>query len=467
MRPGSENDTICAQATPPGHGAISIVRLSGPQAIAIAHSVFLPHSRQQSLLTTPSHTLVFGHLIEPSERTAIDDVLVAVMRGPHSYTGEDVVEINCHGAPTVVQRTVRLLLAHGARLAEPGEFTRRAFEHGQIDLAQAEAVCDLITAQTRRAAEMALRQLQGALSARLGTVRALLLDLLAEIEAHLDFPEEDFATLQLERWRLSLESALTEVQRLAAEGERGHLLRMGARVVLVGKPNAGKSSLFNRLLGQERAIVTPEPGTTRDSLDSLIEIAGLPLTVVDTAGLRAAVSEVERLGVERTEREIGRATQIVVCVPCDEPWGEADELVWRIAGRAHPVVALTKCDLPRRLTPEALAARLDVEAIVETSAVTGEGIEALIERVGARLLDGFEAEEAAGDPLVTSERHIAALRAAAEALGRARQATGQAPALELIAADLRAALAQVDQILGLEVSDEILDRIFSRFCIGK
>jgi tRNA modification GTPase len=314
------SDLICACATPPGTGAISIVRLTGPGALGLVDRCFSSHSGTQNILHAKSHSLVFGHLIEPHTRESLDDVLVGVMRGPHSYTGEDTVEINCHGSPHIVRRVLRTLCNHGARLAEAGEFTRRAFENGQIDLAQAEAICDLVSAQTGRAAEISLRQLNGQLSERISKVRERILDLLADVEAHIDFPEEDIPVQDQDRMLLTLHSIGAEIQSLIAGGERGQLLRHGARVVLVGKPNAGKSSLFNRLLGQDRAIVTPEPGTTRDTLESLIDVEGLPLTVIDTAGIRQAASEIEHLGIVRTEREIADASVVLMCVPVDEPW---------------------------------------------------------------------------------------------------------------------------------------------------
>ncbi|NUP98026.1 MAG: GTP-binding protein, partial [Planctomycetaceae bacterium] len=247
---------------------------------------------------------------------------------------------------------------------------------------------------------------------------------------------------------------------------RGQLLRDGARVVLAGKPNAGKSSLFNRLLGHERAIVAEEPGTTRDALESLVEIAGLPLTVIDTAGLRAAAGEIERLGIVRTEREITQAALVVVCVPGSEPWGERDDAVWHVVCDTRPLIALTKSDLPAVLTPDSLRERTGCE-VISTSSVTGEGIESLVAAIGRRLLEGGDEAEEAGDPLITSERHLEALRHALNALGSALRSLTDPPALELVAADLRASLTPLDQILGLELGDEVLDRIFARFCIGK
>ncbi|MBN1477481.1 tRNA uridine-5-carboxymethylaminomethyl(34) synthesis GTPase MnmE [Candidatus Sumerlaeota bacterium] len=460
-------ETICARATPPGMGAIAIVRLSGPRALEIIDRCFLPHRATQSLAEMRSHTLIFGHLVDPTDRTAIDDVLVGVMRGPHSYTGEDVVEINLHGSPAIVRATLRLLTEQGARLAGPGEFTRRAFENGQIDLAQAEAICDLITAQTQAAAGVALRQLSGQFSDRLGTIRERLIDLLAEIEARLDFPEEDIPPEEADRWLLMIHSVGDELSRLVTSGERGRLLAEGARIVLVGKPNAGKSSLFNSLLDDDRAIVTPEPGTTRDSLEAMIEADGLPMNLVDTAGLRAVESEVERLGVVRAESEIRRASLIVLCVPVDEPWGRKDEQVWQLVGERDPIVALTKCDLNPTLDPAKVTERTGCEKMHRTSALTHEGLEELIAECSLRLTEEAEDDQEQADPLVSTERHLDELRHALNLLAGAVRALADPPALELAAADLRAATGHVDGVLGLEIGEEVLDRIFDRFCIGK
>jgi tRNA modification GTPase len=467
MRQHTEPHTICARATPPGNGAIAIVRVSGPQAIPLVDRLFLAHREGQNVLRAKSHSLIFGHIISPHTRQHIDDVLVAVMRGPHSYTGEDVVEINCHGSPAVVRTLLRVLTDHGARLAEPGEFTRRAFENGQIDLAQAEAVCDLIAAQTQSAAETALRRLGGQLSERLATVRGALIDLLAEIEAHIDFPEEDLPTVQIERWGMTLDGARDEIAQMEAGGARGHLLAEGARVAIIGKPNAGKSALFNRLVGQERAIVTATPGTTRDSLESLAEAAGLPLLFVDTAGVREAADEIERIGIERTQDQIHQANQIIVCIPADEPISREDERVWSMAKGLDPLVVLTKCDLKAALTPPEVGERLGVKAILETSSVTGKGLEKLVQTIGRRLLAGVGSETNV-DPLVAGERHLECLRSARDSLaGAAESLDSAAPRLEVIASDLRAGLAPLDEILGLEIGDAVLDRIFARFCIGK
>ncbi len=463
----SDTDTICARATPPGTGPIAIVRLSGPEAIALVDRCFAAHRRDQSVVRAKSHSLIFGRISDPRTRAPVDDVLVSVMRGPHSYTGEDVVEINCHGSLSIVRALLSLLCDLGARLAEPGEFTRRAFENGQVDLAQAEAVCDIISAQTRAAAEVALHQLGGALSQRLGTIRGLLVDFLAEVEGHLDFPEEHLPPLQMEQWSRTLESAREEIARLRSGGERGRLLREGARAVLVGKPNAGKSSLFNRLVGDDRAIVTAHPGTTRDSLEALIEVEGLPLVVVDTAGVREAAGEIERLGVDRTERAMRQASAVLVCVPADEPWAPEDDQVWEMAEALTPLVTLTKCDLRAVTTPDALRDRLGVDGVHCTSAATGEGIEDLVRILGRQFFEGTQTEEGA-DPLVSNERHLEALRRAEEGLVAAAETLSRpAGELELGASDLRRALSEIDLILGLDIGDDVLDRIFSRFCIGK
>lgn len=463
----SHTDTICARATAPGQGAIAIIRLSGPEAISLVNGCFRPMNPNQNIGGAKSHSLIFGCLFDPTHSEPIDDALVSVMRGPHSYTGEDVVEINCHGSNAIIARTLRLFVERGARVAEPGEFTRRAFENGQIDLAQAEAVCDLISAKTTGAARIALRQLEGIFSGRLATIRERSLDLLAEIEAHIDFPEEDLPTVMVERWGETIGNLAGELERLIRGGERGHLMREGVRVVLAGKPNAGKSSLFNSILGHERAIVTSEPGTTRDTIESISEIEGFPVIWVDTAGLRAAQGQIERIGVERTQRELKAAALVVLCIPIDEPWDDESEQAFDTVVETDPIVIFTKCDLPAKADTAEIEAHLGSGPLIRTSATGQLGLNELIGTITSRLRSSEMSDEDF-DPLVSSIRHIETLRLALSEMQAASPLLEScAPQTELVAASLRAAVHQLDQILGLEIGEDVLDRIFSRFCIGK
>lgn len=470
----SDSDTIVACSTAPGVGAIAIVRLSGPRAVALAGACFEPVKPGRALDAVPSHLLSAGRIVDPRTGEVIDKVLVAVMRAPHSYTGEDVVEIHCHGSPVVVREVIEALIGLGARLARPGEFTRRAYENGRIDLAQAEAVCDLITAETTRARRIALHQLEGRLSEQIRDLRSRLLDTLAEAEAYIDFPEEDLPPVRVEHWLEELARVVEKIEVLISQGERGRLAREGIRVVITGRPNVGKSSLFNQIVGHERAIVSPHPGTTRDTIEARVEIAGMPVTFVDTAGLRAQAEQIEHLGIARAQKEIASASVVMLCVDASQPWSREDDEAWEIVKGSSPVIVLTKIDLvPYGQWQEGLTIPLRVDQIIETSALTGKGVDDLIGLLRSRLVEAVDGSE---EILISNLRHLTALRAAREALGRAREALGKGLSPEFASADMHEALAELGQIAGpgllqdeapMPVSEELLDLIFSRFCIGK
>ncbi|MBM3321498.1 MAG: tRNA uridine-5-carboxymethylaminomethyl(34) synthesis GTPase MnmE [Candidatus Eisenbacteria bacterium] len=454
--PYREGDTIVAAATPPGVGALAVVRVSGPEAIPIADRVFRGRVRPSD---APPRTILRGEAAEENGE-AIDEVLLVVFRAPHSYTGEDSVEMSCHGSPYLVRRLVRRLAEAGARLAEPGEFTRRAFRNGRIDLAEAEAVADLVRARTEGAARSALAQLRGGLSARIAALRSALLDLLAEVEADLDFAaEEDVPRYDTARAAAVVARALAETEALARSGEKGRLVREGIRAVLAGRPNSGKSTLFNALLAEERAIVAPEPGTTRDLLEGEMEIGGLLFRLFDTAGLREGARGVEEEGVRRARKRLEEADLILLVIDRSEALSDEDRALLDATSERKRIVVLAKSDLQDRSGK--LPAGEEQEAS-DVSALRGDGVAALRERM-ARVMGGLEAE-APGDAVLASARHAEALRGAAAALARAR---GVAAEGELLAEDLREAIARLGAITGEEANEELLDRIFSRFCVGK
>ncbi|RME94055.1 MAG: tRNA uridine-5-carboxymethylaminomethyl(34) synthesis GTPase MnmE, partial [Verrucomicrobia bacterium] len=402
----------------------------------------------------------YGRIVHDG-RTA-DEVLVAVFRKPHSYTGEDTVEISCHGGLLPARLILQALLAAGARHAEPGEFTRRAFLNGRLDLAQAEAVADLIHARTELALAAAQEQLAGALSRRVHAIRDELLQALAHLEAHIDFPEEDIDPDTTDRLLERLEAGRRGIEELLSTAREGRLLRQGIRAALVGRVNAGKSSLLNRLLGRDRAIVSELPGTTRDTIEETANIRGLPIVLVDTAGLRDAEHPVEAEGIQRTRRTLEAAELILHVVDASEPFSPEEEAWIQTAPGRPRLLVLNKADLPRRCQPPAIPG---VRRTVEVSCLTGEGIEELKEAIQEVVWSGGVHAEAV--EVAINARHQDALRRARESLEMAAGALTQGLSPELVAVDLRAALSALGEIVGEVTTDELLDSIFSRFCIGK
>jgi tRNA modification GTPase len=432
-------DTIAALATPPGRGGIGIVRLSGPAAARIARHLIgaLPHPRQATNAT-----------FRAADGEPIDEGLALFFPAPNSYTGEDVVELHGHGGPVVMQALLAACLDQGARLAEPGEFTQRAFLEGKLDLAQAEAVADLIDASSREAARSALRSLRGEFSSAIDSLRDQLVELRALTEAQLDFPEEELDVMHREDAARRLAAVQSALQGVLARSRQGSLLRSGVHVVLAGRPNVGKSSLLNRLAGEERAIVTDIPGTTRDALRESIQIEGVPVVMVDTAGLRASSDEVERLGIARTRQEIERA-DVVLAVHAA---GEADPLPMDLPAGAARIDVYNKVDLaPAFVAPP---------GSVAVSAKTGAGLAEL--RLAVLRAAGWTAT---GESLfLARERHLRALTSAAAHLQRAAAEQGR---WELFAEELRLAHEQLSRITGAFSADDLLGEIFGRFCIGK
>ena len=446
------NDTIVAIATPRGRGGIGVVRVSGPDALRVA-AALLPASPALS----PRHATLTHAVDERS--AAIDAVVATSFPAPHSYTGEDIVEISGHGNPVLLDRVVGAAVAAGARLAEPGEFTLRAFLNGRIDLAQAEAVADLVDAVTPLQARAAFDQLEGTLTRAIAAVDAPLFNLIAKLEASVDFPDEGYHFVTPAQ---AAEEALGIVDSLAAliaRGRQGRLIREGAHVVLAGRPNTGKSSLFNALAGADRAIVTEVPGTTRDLVTEIVDIDGIAVTLVDTAGLRATDDLVEIEGVGRARRASAAADCVVVVLDGSQPAAESDRALLASTRARARVIAINKADLPEAL--DTLAA--DAEAL-RVSARTGDGIAALRTAIAAALAGR---EPLADAPAVTNQRHLMLLEQALESLGRGADALAHGAPEELALADLQEARGFLDEIVGRRTSDDILRKIFDTFCIGK
>ena len=461
----SLDDTITAIATAPGTAGLAVVRVSGPAAMRVADAIF---DGSAPLARASGHTLHHGWAVSrvAGAVSPLDEVVAAVFRAPRSYTGEDTVEFSCHGGGVPARRVLSALQAAGARLAGPGEFTLRAYLRGRLDLAQAEAVADLVHAETESAGDLALAQLAGALSQKLRALEERITEAAAEVEARVDFAEDVGGIETPAHVREAIASVSGELGRLLEGAPWARAVREGVRVPLVGLPNAGKSSLFNALLGEDRAIVTDEPGTTRDRVSERVELSGVAVTLSDTAGVRTATSPVEALGVERALAALEGAAVVLWVVDGTVPV-EAPDLMLRanLEGRSV-VVALTKSDLPARATDAEVARALGVAVtrLVRVSAITGQGLAAL--RAALRVALG--ADRAGGlSGAVANPRHTDALARAREALGRAADVAGRGEPGEIVALELRDSLAALGEVTGRNASEELLERIFARFCIGK
>lgn len=465
------NDTIAAIATPPGEGGIGTIRISGPDAGRIMARLFVHSSgRKLELPEVESHKLMYGVVRDPKSGERVDETLVVLMRGPHSYTAEDVVEFDCHGGVVPLQRVLALCLREGARAAEPGEFTLRAFLNGRIDLAQAEAVVDVVRARTGEGLRLAVEQLGGGLSARVKAIRAGLLHALAHLEALIDFPEDDVPPADITP---DLRAALDDLRALIASASTGIVMRQGVRTALVGRPNVGKSSLLNALLRTERAIVTPIPGTTRDTLEEVANVRGVPLVLTDTAGLRAGEETedpIERIGMDRTRRVLEDADLAVLVLDGSQQLSAEDvSLVEEVKAMEPPawLVVVNKVDLPNKMNMRTLIEVIGRNTpFVEASAVRKHGTEALEETLAGLVLSG-KAVPRPGETVVTSVRHRDALVRAEELVVSALQAAEAGMVSALLAVDLHSALNTLGEITGETVGEDLLDEIFRNFCIGK
>ena len=459
---GPAADTIAAISTPPIPAAIGILRLSGPRAAQIAAVCFKPLGHK-GLLEHRPHELVYGDLLD-TEGAVIDRVLCTFSLAPHSYTGEDTAEIHCHGAPMVLQLGLEALFAAGARQAQRGEFTRRAFLNGKLDLAQAEAVGDLLEADSRQAARNAAGQLNGALSRRIGAVYSALLDVMAHFHAVLDYPDEDIDPFTARQLGESLAAQRTALEQLAASWHRGQLVKNGVPCAIVGRPNAGKSSLLNALVGYERAIVTNIPGTTRDTVEERAELGGVTLRLIDTAGLRRSDDPIEQLGVERSRKAMEEAELILLVADGAAEWTREDsELARAVADTGKPwILVWSKADLEKRAVAADMSGA-DAPPAVEVSAKTGQGLDRLAAAVGALFPRG---QEEYGQ-LLTNARQAEAAGRALAAVIRAQEALESGVTPDAMLTDVEDALSALGELTGQSVREDITDRIFERFCVGK
>jgi len=473
--PPIHEDTIVAVSTAIGPGAIGIVRMSGPKATAIAEAVFRP-ARAKPLQPAETYSLLYGHVLDPQTGEALDEALLAVMRAPRSYTREDVVELHCHGGLAAQRTVLRLLVRAGARLAEPGEFTRRAFLNGRIDLAQAESVAAIVAARSTGALRASVRQLEGGLSQRLRALRQEMVRLLACIEATVDFSDEDVETLDWESLVEGLTSARDALGRLLRTAFVGRALEQGVRTAIVGRPNVGKSSLLNALLMRERAIVSDIPGTTRDTVEELMELDGIPIHLVDTAGMRSGGDHVEQLGVERSVRAMEQADLVLAVFDLSRAWDDVDR---QLIGGLDPVRAIVVGNKRDVVGSDAdvvaaLAAHVREAGDGETppgwrvcavSATTGEGLDDLRSLIQEVITggEGLHLDE----PVLASERQRSLVTEAYESAGAALTGASREAGEELVCEDIRAAVQALGRITGEELTPDLLDEIFSSFCLGK
>ncbi len=454
------DDTIAAIATPLGEGGLAVIRISGPQALAVADRCFAPAGNAAPKPSAAaSHTIHFGHVVRDGQH--VDEALLAVMLAPRTFTCEDVVEITCHGGILPAKLVLEAALANGARLAEPGEFTRRAFLNGRIDLAQAEAVADLIHSRTELALRAANEQLAGKLSQRINTLRDEMLETLAHVEAHIDFPEEDIAPDTRHQLIARLEHGVAFMDELLRTANEGQILRRGIRAAIIGRPNAGKSSLLNQLLGHDRAIVSAIPGTTRDTIEETANIRGLPVVFVDTAGLREARDEIEAEGVRRSRRTLEQAELILHVLDVAELLTPADGTHLAEFADKKRILVLNKIDLPARLQlPSDLKA-----PVVQVCCLTSQGIEPLKDAIKELVWSGEIKAEML--QVMINSRHQDALNRARAATLNSLDALRADQPLELVALDLRIAVNAIGEIVGQTTTEDLLDVIFRQFCLGK
>ncbi|MDF5715778.1 MAG: tRNA uridine-5-carboxymethylaminomethyl(34) synthesis GTPase MnmE [Rhizonema sp. NSF051] len=451
--------TIAAIATAivPQQGSVGIVRLSGASAMHIAQTLFHAPGHQ----VWESHRILYGYIRHPQTQQLVDEALLLIMKAPRSYTREDVIEFHCHGGIMAVQQVLQLCLENNARLAQPGEFTLRAFLNGRLDLTQAESIADLVGARSPQAALAALAGLQGKLAYPIHQLRANCLDILAEIEARIDF-EEDLPPLDYKAIVSEIARIATEITKLLATADKGELLRSGLKVAIVGRPNVGKSSLLNAWSRSDRAIVTPLPGTTRDVVESQLVVGGIPVQVLDTAGIRETVDQVEKIGVERSRRAANAADLVLLTIDATASWTAADQEIYEQVQHRPLILVINKIDLA---SPEGMQYPTEIQQVVQTVAAQNQGIEAL----EAAILETVQAGivQAADLDLAINQRQAAALVKAKTSLEQVQATITQQFPLDFWTIDLRGAVHALGEITGEEVTESVLDRIFSKFCIGK
>ncbi|MCO4432279.1 tRNA modification GTPase [Staphylococcus aureus] len=456
-------DTITSISTPMGEGAIGIVRLSGPQAVEIADKLY---KGKHLLNDVPSHTINYGHIIDPESKEVVEEVMVSVLRAPKTFTREDIIEINCHGGILTINRVLELTMTYGARMAEPGEFTKRAFLNGRIDLSQAEAVMDFIRSKTDRASKVAMNQIEGRLSDLIKKQRQSILEILAQVEVNIDYPEYDDVEAATTEFLLEQSKEIKqEINRLLDTGAQGKIMREGLSTVIVGKPNVGKSSMLNNLIQDNKAIVTEVAGTTRDVLEEYVNVRGVPLRLVDTAGIRETEDIVEKIGVERSRKALSQADLILFVLNNNEALTQEDYTLYEVVKNEDVIVIVNKMDLEQNIDINEVKDMIGNTPLIQTSMLKQEGIDEL----EIQIRDLFFGGEVQNQDMtyVSNSRHISLLKQARQTIQDAIDAAESGVPMDMVQIDLTRTWEILGEIIGETASDELIDQLFSQFCLGK
>ncbi|HCV8233219.1 tRNA uridine-5-carboxymethylaminomethyl(34) synthesis GTPase MnmE [Staphylococcus aureus] len=456
-------DTITSISTPMGEGAIGIVRLSGPQAVEIADKLY---KGKHLLNDVPSHTINYGHIIDPESKEVVEEVMVSVLRAPKTFTREDIIEINCHGGILTINRVLELTMTYGARMAEPGEFTKRAFLNGRIDLSQAEAVMDFIRSKTDRASKVAMNQIEGRLSDLIKKQRQSILEILAQVEVNIDYPEYDDVEDATTEFLLEQSKEIKqEINRLLDTGAQGKIMREGLSTVIVGKPNVGKSSMLNNLIKDNKAIVTEVAGTTRDVLEEYVNVRGVPLRLVDTAGIRETEDIVEKIGVERSRKALSQADLILFVLNNNEALTQEDYTLYEEVKNEDVIVIVNKMDLEQNIDINEVKDMIGDTPLIQTSMLKQEGIDEL----EIQIRDLFFGGEVQNQDMtyVSNSRHISLLKQARQTIQDAIDAAESGVPMDMVQIDLTRTWEILGEIIGETASDELIDQLFSQFCLGK
>ncbi|HFO1584231.1 TPA: tRNA uridine-5-carboxymethylaminomethyl(34) synthesis GTPase MnmE [Staphylococcus aureus] len=456
-------DTITSISTPMGEGAIGIVRLSGPQAVEIADILY---KGKHLLNDVPSHTINYGHIIDPESKEVVEEVMVSVLRAPKTFTREDIIEINCHGGILTINRVLELTMTYGARMAEPGEFTKRAFLNGRIDLSQAEAVMDFIRSKTDRASKVAMNQIEGRLSDLIKKQRQSILEILAQVEVNIDYPEYDDVEDATTEFLLEQSKEIKqEINRLLDTGAQGKIMREGLSTVIVGKPNVGKSSMLNNLIQDNKAIVTEVAGTTRDVLEEYVNVRGVPLRLVDTAGIRETEDIVEKIGVERSRKALSQADLILFVLNNNEALTQEDYTLYEVVKNEDVIVIVNKMDLEQNIDINEVKDMIGDTPLIQTSMLKQEGIDEL----EIQIRDLFFGGEVQNQDMtyVSNSRHVSLLKQARQTIQDAIDAAESGVPMDMVQIDLTRTWEILGEIIGETASDELIDQLFSQFCLGK
>ena len=456
----TEFDTIAAISTPIGEGGISIVRMSGEEAVQIANRVF----KGKNLEKVPSHTIHYGYIIDPANDSMIDEAMVTVLRAPKTFTREDIVEINCHGGIVVTNHILQLLLANGARMADPGEFTKRAFVNGRIDLTQAESVMDIVRAKTDKARQVAVGQLVGGLHSKINELRQNLLDTLANVEVNIDYPEYDADQVTAKQMKAASETIIAKIDKLLQSAQEGTILRNGLATAIVGQPNVGKSSLLNYLTKSDKAIVTDVAGTTRDTLEEYVSVRGVPLKLIDTAGIHDTDDKVEKIGVARSQKALEQADLVLLLIDASQELNDEDRALLELTANKKRIIVLNKSDLGQKVTPEEMKT-ISGSEVVATSILKEDNLSSLEDLIKKLFFSGIENSQ--DQILVTNQRQVGLLNKAKQQLKDVIQAVDDEVPVDIAQIDLTGAWETLGEITGDSAPDELINALFSQFCLGK